>query len=766
MKWYFVLLILFTTSCKKESTSPSEVVQISVAEDWQASWITTPQSLPEKNAWLAFRKSFEYKKGASGTKLRLAVDSKYWLWINGELIVFEGGLKRGPTPEDTYYDEVDVSDVLKDGENTLAILVWYFGKEGMTHKSSGKAGLIAEIYQSDRIILQTDNTWKAIAHPAYISESENPQPNWRLPESNIVFDARKDISDWKQSNFDDQDWPSSMVICQGMCPPWNHLVKRPIPFWKDFGLKNYENKMVFPFVSKGDTIKCKLPYNAQVTPYLKLNAKAGEKITMLTDHYKGGSEYNMRAEYITTEGEQEYESLGWINGEEMYYIIPKGVEIIDLKYRETGYDTNFEGSIQVDDEFYNLMCQKAVRTLYVTMRDNYMDCPDRERAQWWGDVVLESGEAVYALDRKADALSKKGMLELMNWQRSDSTVFSPVPTGNWDKELPGQMLASVGYYGFWNYYMHTGDIETLKNVYTPVRKYMSLWKIKEDGTVTVRNGGWIWGDWGSNRDIPIIINTQYYLALRGYKNMSDVLGYKKESDSVDRLMKNFKNDFNKTFWKGDHYRSDNYQGKTDDRSQGLAVVAGLADQDKFEDIYNVLQTEKHASPYMEKYILEALFMMGYEDFALQRMKERFSKMVNHPEITTLWEGWGIGAEGFGGGTTNHAWSGGGLTLLYQYAAGITPSSPGYETIRIKPQPGFLKHIKATVSSSKGEIKVELKNEDTYSLSVTIPDETKATVYIPSKYKEIKVNNTKMIHSKEEGYNVFEISSGVYEIKAN
>ena len=380
--------------------------------------------------------------------------------------------------------------------------------------------------------------------------------------------------------------------------------------------------------------------------------------------------------------------------------------------------------------------------------------------------MLESGEAFYALDRKADAITKKGMLELMNWQRSDSTVFSPVPTGNWDKELPGQMLASVGYYGFWNYYMHTGDIETLKNVYAPVRKYLSLWKIKEDGAVTVRKGGWIWGDWGSNRDIPIIINTQYYLALRGYKNMSDVLGYKKESDSVDRLMKNFKNDFNKTFWKGDHYRSDNYQEKTDDRSQGLAVVAGLADQDKFEDIYNVLQTEKHASPYMEKYILEALFMMGYEDFALQRMKERFSKMVYHPEITTLWEGWGIGAEGFGGGTTNHAWSGGGLTLLYQYAAGITPSSPGYETIRIKPQPGFLKHIKATVSSSKGEIKVELKNEDTYSLSVTIPDETKATVYIPSKYKEIKVNNTKMIHSKEEGYNVFEISSGVYEIKAN
>ncbi|MFR7465122.1 MAG: hypothetical protein ACLUVG_09725 [Phocaeicola vulgatus] len=30
------------------------------------------------------------------------------------------------------------------------------------------------------------------------------------------------------------------------------------------------------------------------------------------------------------------------------------------------------------------MWEKSQRTLYITMRDTYMDCPDRERAQWWG----------------------------------------------------------------------------------------------------------------------------------------------------------------------------------------------------------------------------------------------------------------------------------------------------------------------------------------------------------------------------------------------
>ncbi|WP_299212704.1 alpha-L-rhamnosidase C-terminal domain-containing protein [uncultured Aquimarina sp.] len=766
MKWFFLLFILLSISCKETNLSKSETFREHLKENWQASWITTQSSLPTKNAWVAFRKLFELKKDSSSVKLHLAVDSKYWLWINGELVIFEGGLKRGPTPNDTYYDEVDISEALKNGKNTIAILVWYFGKEGMTHKSSGKAGLIAEIYQNDQQILQSDNSWKVIPHPAYISKSEDPQPNWRLPESNIVFDAQKELTDWIQPDFNDSDWLAAKVICDGICPPWNQLVKRPIPFWKDFGLKAYENQMSFPFVNKGDTIKCKLSYNAQVTPFLKIKAKAGEKITMFTDHYKGGSAYNMRAEYITKEGEQTYESFGWINGEEMYYIIPDGVEILELKYRESGYDTEFSGIFSCNDTFYNRLWEKAKRTLYVTMRDNYMDCPDRERAQWWGDVVLESGEAFYALDRKADALTKKGMLELMNWQCSDSTIFSPVPAGNWDKELPGQMLASVGYYGFWNYYLHTGDLETIKKVYEPVKHYLSLWKLKKNNTIAIRKGGWTWGDWGQNKDVPLLMNTQYYLALKGYKNMSEVLGNTKEVDSVTQLMKNFKIAFNTEFWKKDHYRSQDYLGKTDDRSQGLAVVSGIADPDKYEAIYKILQTEKHASPYMEKYILEALYIMGYEDFALQRMKERFGNMVNHPEITTLWEGWGIGAEGFGGGTTNHAWSGGGLTLLSQYAAGIAPTSPGYKTFQIKPQPGFLKNIKATVPSIKGDIKVELKNEETYSLNVTIPKETKATIYIPSAYKEIRVNNAKMIHTKEEGYNVFEISAGVYEIKAN
>lgn len=55
--------------------------------------------------------------------------------------------------------------------------------------------------------------------------------------------------------------------------------------------------------------------------------------------------------------------------------------------------------------------------------------------------------------------------------------------------------------------------------------------------------------------------------------------------------------------------------------------------------------------------MEALFIMGKGEYAMERTRKRFDKMVNDPERSTLYEGWEIGSREFGGGTTNHARSG-------------------------------------------------------------------------------------------------------------
>ena len=42
-----------------------------------------------------------------------------------------------------------------------------------------------------------------------------------------------------------------------------------------------------------------------------------------------------------------------MNGHSVVYTIPQGVEVIEVGYRETRFNTEFEGSFVCDDEFYN-----------------------------------------------------------------------------------------------------------------------------------------------------------------------------------------------------------------------------------------------------------------------------------------------------------------------------------------------------------------------------------------------------------------------------
>lgn len=740
------------------------------AKEWKADWIRAFEQQNATNTWTAFHAKFTVDDIPTEALASIACDSKYWLWINGELVVFEGQLKRGPSPEDTYYDEVDIAPFLKKGKNSISILNWYFGKDGFSHNSSGKAALIFDC-QTPQFELLTDASWKASILPAF-GQADYPFPNFRLPESSIRFDARRGSLDFTKANFNGQGagWRETVAFGKANDAPWNKLVKRPVPMWKDFGMKAYENEMTFPFVSDGEAIVGVLPYNAQITPFFKIEADGGEEIMIKTDHYKGGGPLNVRGEYVARKGVQQYENLGWMNGQKVYYFIPKGVKVLDLQYRETGYDTEFTGHFDCNDDFYKRLWKKAERTLYVTMRDTYMDCPDRERAQWWGDMVNESGEAFYALDPDSRFLTQKGILELINWQREDSTIFSPVPAGNWDRELPGQMLASVGYFGFWNYYWNTGDVETMSKVYDGVKCYIGIWKLDENGVLVKRmsgqnSRGWYWGDWGTNIDKDLLMNEWYYLALKGFKNMSELLGKPENLVWAEQQMISFKEAFNATFWNGKEYRSYNYKDDSDDRGQALAVVAGLADADKYKAIYKTLQTQEYASPYMEKYVTEALFLMGESEYGMERMKKRFQPMVDDENHSTLFEGWGIGKNGYGGGSTNHAWSGGGLTILAQYVCGLYPLEPAWKSFMVKPDLAGLEYAETGNETMAGIVAVKVtKTKSGMDIALTVPEGSQAVVYIPVKEKKVKVNGQLMSATSKEGdYKLYTLAGGEYSI---
>ncbi len=704
-----------------ESIPAYSVISTEEKADWNAKWIWDKENLTENNVWMCFNKKVSIDKAPKELIAHISADSKYWLYINGETVVFEGSVKRGPAKNSGYYDSIDIAPFLKEGENSICALVWFWDNEtSYSYSSSGQGGFIFEAI-GEGITIASDESWKAKRSNAYVDSSLYP-PNYRLPEYSVYFDAREDMADWMNEGYDASSWENATEYAKGGEGPYGKLYPRGIPFLKDFGLKEYENSKDYvnytvekPF---GEKITVDIPYNAQITPYLKIIAPAGKKIRITTENTLIGA---VSSTYITKEGEQEFEALGWFNGEHITYKIPKGVTVVSLMYRETGYDSAFCGDFKCDDEFMNSLWQKSLRTLYVTMRDNFMDCPDRERAQWWGDVTSEMIMTMYSLDSNSYLLYQKGVEAMLSHIDDTKVLQTVVPISGDYFELPVQQLGGI--VGFLTYYEYTGDKAFAEKVYGPSVDYLRLWEMGENNLVVHREGSWDWPDWGKKADMIAIENAWVYYALSAVEKMAGVIGEKDDLEFITQRKEAIAKGY-KALWTDEGFKSDDAK-ECDDRANALAVLSGLATEKQYETITNVLKTTKNSSPYMEYYVLEALCKMGEYEVAYDRIKDRYEGMMCE-DYSTLWEFWESWQ-----GTKNHAWSGGPLVIMSKHFAGIAPLEAGYEKVNIDPQYTLSDTISCTVPSVKGLITLNAeKSGADYVINLTIPQEMKAVLYIP------------------------------------
>jgi hypothetical protein len=229
-------------------------------------------------------------------------------------------------------------------------------------------------------------------------------------------------------------------------------------------------------------------------------------------------------------------------------------------------------------------------------------------------------------------------------------------------------------------------------------------------------------------------------------------------------------------WNGKAYRHKDYQKETDDRANALMVLAGVADSSKWPALTAVFRKEEHASPWMEKFVLEALIRMGKPEAALQRMKTRFREMVESP-LTTLWEIWEHNpGEVHGNSGYNHGWAGGPLVLLSQYYAGIVPDEKRANHYIIKPALAGLQWIDASVPTVKGFVNLSIKQQaKTLQLSCTIPAGLTARLGVPktggAPFRKITQNGKPLTAlrgqpgTEDAGYVWMELQPGTYQIIA-
>ena len=101
--------------------------------------------------------------------------------------------------------------------------------------------------------------------------------------------------------------------------------------------------------------------------------------------------------------------------------------------------------------------------------------------------------------------------------------------------------------------------------------------------------------------------------------------------------------------------------------------------------------------------------------------------------TTVWEWWnGVDAKGNAHESLNHYSKGAVVSFLHQYVAGLTATSPGYRTFRVKPLPGGgLTSASASLDSPFGRIVSSWTSDDAgFHLEVLVPGGTTAEVVLP------------------------------------
>lgn len=720
--------------------------------DWTANWIWT-ESCAE-DSYVAFRKTFTLEQAVPTATAFISAADKYVLWVNGELVVLDGSLKRGPTPYDSYYDTVELTN-LKQGENTIALLVAFNGRSGdgsivpVLVDEEGdeytQAGLIFELDAGGTTIC-SDSSWKAARHTGYKNRvtagADYPgySQSSMLAERNVYFDARDDLGDFMAEGYNDSEWEDATPVSKAGDLPFGDLYSamiQPIRFQDIVDFSNSADYVGTP-LTQDTTLVLDLPGNIQFTPYFELEAPAGKKLTLYTDTYTDKQELpNFKDTYVTADGAQCYENYPWRSGSKLIIEAEAGVTFTRLGYRASGFNGEQAGSFTSSDPGLDQLWQESLNTLAICMRDTYMDCPERERGPYMGDASNEIDAALYSYDQGGLDLTKKAILACVAWTRTDGAIPSRAPSVK-PQEIPNQSLIFMT--SVYHYWLHSGDRETAEAYCNAFLNYLRLVEM-ENGLPVYRDGSWTWDDWGDRIDTRLLQTGIYYYALNVTKSLADDLGITEGTEFLAERMDSMRENWRAVYYTEEGFKSPDSK-YVDDRANAMLALSGLAGEEDWPLITDVIMSTYQASPFIEKYVLEALCAMGRVDLALQRMRDRYAPMLKD-EYDTLWET-------FDGetGTVNHGWTAAPLYILSKYAAGIRPTQAGFEAYEIAPG-NELDSFHCTVWTPKGEITAELETAAAEkTLTVTAIDAA-GTIIVP------------------EGMGTdFIVSGGDYEIDGN
>ena len=471
------------------------------------------------------------------------------------------------------------------------------------------------------------------------------------------------------------------------------------------------------------------------------------------------------------------------------------VELTGLKNKPdldtiTGIVLHSDTPLTSTFECSNPMINKLYNNIIWTQRANFIevptDCPQRdERLGWTGDAQVYVKAAAYNAD--IAAFYTKWLTDLDDAQQASGAYpdFAPWPYLHGEPYSPAWMDAGV--ICPYTIYQVYGDKRLIERLYPGMKKFIDFMLKNSTDYIRPADGN-SWGDWlalGGETPKDLIATAYFTYDVKLMAKMATVIGKIDDANYYKKLFEKIKNAFNNAYVSKDVI----IKGDTQ-TCYVLALSMDLLPQNKRKQagrrLVNLINQsgQKMGTGFLgTKSILAALTEQGYHDLAyrLFTTKEFPSWGYSIEQgATTIWERWNSYTKdkGFGDPNMNsfsHYAFGAVCSWIFTNVAGIDSDTPGYKHIVIKPQPGGgITCAKAAYNSINGPIATDWKLDDgKFTLMVTIPANTTATVYIPAKNSDAVTENGKSIEDAESvkfvkmeaGKAIYQVGSGSYSFES-
>ena len=613
------------------------------------------------------------------------------------------------------------------------------------------------------------------------------------------YDARMEMPGWDRPGFDESKWEAAQVVAgpagaltAGMAEPLRVVdTLRPVSV-----------KQVQPGVWIFD-----MGQNMVGWCRLRVAGPAGAEVRL------------RHAETIKPDGELYVDNLRTARATDVYTLKGEGTETWEPRFTYHGFRyvelTGFpgtptaaalEGRVVQDDmqpsadfRTSNELLNQIHHNVFWGIRSNYRsiptDCPQRdERQGWLGDRSQVSRSESYMFD--VAAFYTKWERDLMDSQQPAGSVpdVSPNfwPLYHDDVTWPSTMLFVPGML-----YDQYGDKRVLQTAYPAMRKWLEYERsFMVDGILSKDQ----YADWCVPPEDPKLIHSQdparvtsgtliatafYYHLLRKVAAYARILDRPADAAELEAQAETVNQAFQKRFYKPASSVYDNatqtssvlplyFQMAPTDARGGL--MASLA-----RNIEEVTHGHVGTGLIGAQFLMRTLSDNGRADLAYQIATQPtypgWGYMVSKG-ATTIWELWNGDTADPAMNSGNHVMQIGDLAVwMYEYLAGMRsdPAQPGFHHILIRPYPaGDLSFVEASHQSPYGKIAVSWKRDaGSFSVDVTIPPNTTASVWLPAKDAESvtesgaavsRARAVKFVRA-EDGGALYEVESGSYRFQS-